>query len=237
MGTTDSWRNIVFRATLATVMASILCGGLACGHNGMSVGLIPPGPGAEDVRLTRTRTAAQYFGILWDPYSEDYDAVNQAIESISDVPGSESWLIVLLLGVRYFDQEHALKDLQNPGEPKARMILPRGFLAHLLGKVPETASPALLWAVTCHLEDERRGRRSWVETSPSGKKIAVDGVTRPIRDIAREALKRTLHVDYEYDTYQWCKEILRRTDYRPHDDKQGCTGPGELGSPSVRVDE
>jgi len=94
---------------------------------------------------------------------------------------------------------------EDPEVKEAADQLEVTLLADLLDSVPADADLPLLWAVTSRLSDNRYGRYSETRMMARG-----EAETPPIKDLAREALKRALGCDHEYDILEWRKEVVKR---------------------------
>lgn len=146
-------------------------------------------------------------GVLrhWDSESR----VNAASRLAKRKEG-EAWVIVMLLDEIALYNFEVYKLPPEQFERVRNTVAPpdRGVIGALLEHVPRSASPALLWAVTEWLEDSERGTYSKREGLPPLLHRQIDLLTEPMRDLARNALKRALRVDHEYDKVAWRRAIL-----------------------------
>lgn len=116
----------------------------------------------------------------------------RAAEELAGMKAAEPWVMLMLL------DHPALESRASD----------RGVLGLLIQRIPDDASCPVLWALTTRLGDNETGRFSREE----GFIVvaAIDGRTRPIRDITRDALRRALKVDHGYDPEKWRTAIEER---------------------------
>jgi hypothetical protein len=163
--------------------------------------------------------AARYFALLSGYWSEaeekdvdtlydDAEKVDQlfacAVEELTRTKEGDAWLINLILGGG--EPPSILGGERLPWAPPG--INSIGW--EIVSRLPSSASPQVLWAVTCCLNYKGRRQASGTYKDSSGETVHWDGWTEPLRDTARKALVRALGVDFEYDVQEWRHEILRR---------------------------
>ncbi len=82
-----------------------------------------------------------------------------------------------------------------------------GMLAAAIENIPVDTPKPVLFALTTKLSDDGVGAIS--KTSGIFPFVTFyDGRTRPIKDVARETLKRCLKADYGYDINKWRDAII-----------------------------
>jgi len=116
-------------------------------------------------------------------------------------------VILILLDKTALDDpsEGPFPEEMRPMQDRFDLAVTAALLEHLT----DQASDAVLWAVTTKLTDERRGSYSTTQGGLITRRW-VDYQTRPIRELAQEALKRAFGVDHGYDIEKWRNEILGR---------------------------
>ncbi len=124
------------------------------------------------------------------------------IEAAGRLPrqrNSEPWVVLLLLDRAEDTYRLAKPDVEVDPETEGELDkFHNGVVAEVLMNVPDKPHKAVLWAVTAKLSDEGRGYRK------------DGGETRPIKDVARETLRRCLGVDHGYDAFVWRQAILNK---------------------------
>jgi len=132
----------------------------------------------------------------------------RAAKQLVTTEGAESWAVLALLKPYCADVPEATRMLAT----SPYIILDpveRSVIAAMLKNIPTDANPALLWAATYHLLDQECGELGWVERRKDGHDVFSDATTRPVRELAREALKRSLGMDLGYDANAWREAIGR----------------------------
>lgn len=126
---------------------------------------------------------------------------------LADKMPSSPWVMWLLLGDNPFMWEAGKASDPNVIE------IDKSVIAALLDGVPENSHKALLLAITCHLDDPAQGR--YAEKSGNYIMSSVStNYTRPIRELARDALLRNIDKDYGYDVDLWREAIM--SSHKPH---------------------
>lgn len=91
----------------------------------------------------------------------------------------------------------------------------RAVTVVLLENIPTNASGAILWAVANNLSNKEYGEYSRKKTIGTFVIKRVFCRTRPIREVARETLKRCLGSDFQYDKSKWKQKILLKIKKQP----------------------
>jgi len=165
------------------------------------------------------------YALFCDAYIQkdhvDFDKRTEAAASLARQPGAEAWTVLLLLDVGgqtpFGGEASALSAMEagfekDANDEKAEELerFERGVVAAVLWNIPNDAAPAVLWAVTTKLSVSEWGYYSTSSGVGSFTLVRADGKTPPIRDIARETLRRCLGVDHGYDPFQWRTEFVNR---------------------------
>ena len=185
------------------------------GTHGCREGGPPPGPEgarrAEDPQ--RVALAKKLFLESKRSRDRSYVERREAVARLARMPEGERWIIVTLLADWALCGEGELPPRDLLEEDETLADLQRSVIASALENVPPDAGDALLWAITEKLVDPRRGKYAQVEydvdrLGPLTRRSSMG--TRPVRDLAREALERALGVDHGYDRSRWRQQILDR---------------------------
>jgi len=134
-----------------------------------------------------------------------------AAERLARAPGADCWLIVLL--------QEPLPNRDPWGRPLALKHIvdmearQRPLVAVLLMNMSPSCSDAVLWAVSSRLGDSETAMYGRLHPSSviPGLYEHETHVSPPIRDLARDLLKRALGVDHGYEADAWRREILARS--------------------------
>jgi hypothetical protein len=128
-----------------------------------------------------------------------------AAELAADKAGEE-WVVIIL-------RNPAAGTPNAPSEAlnQRQEITPfdRAVVAQILMTLPPHTSDAVLWAVTGWLSETNCGEYPQYEGGFMFGKLA-EVQTPPIRDLARETLRRAMEVDMAYDADAWREAILKR---------------------------
>ena len=118
-----------------------------------------------------------------------------AAAALAGAEGSAPWIVWVLSASDPFMRG------EEPGKEVA--MSDRAVLAALLEKLPDDAPLPVLLAVTVQLSETERGTYSTEDGLPG------ELSTGPIREIARDALKRITGQDHGFDAHKWRKAILK----------------------------
>jgi hypothetical protein len=129
----------------------------------------------------------------------------EAASVLAKSEDGEAWAVIVVA------TDDSLGDEISDGAPahtrQLRQEFSQAVVSSILRRVDKQSGPALLWAVTERLSDNRTGT-FYGEEGVFPFIRMIDGRTPPMRDLAREALVRALSVDLEYDCAAWRKVIL-----------------------------
>lgn len=195
--------NGASRIVLQLVIVLLLVGQLAvagCGDQSSSSG------GRKRASSAEQRKAARLFEKCKKKGNRKQQDRVEAASSLVKTDEGEKWAILILLSKTALDwgcEEKGGVDVNS-----TERSVDKGVVARLLENVPSDASHALLWAITYKLDDKEGGLFSEVDGVIVGARI--DGMTEPIRELARKALVRAMGVDHSYDHAAWRKAILER---------------------------
>lgn len=182
---------------VASTTACLLVG---CATMGAQRGVLENGAGDSAVGL---------FQVAMSSRAEP-QARRTAAQALAKSDAAEPWIIlVLTAGFRTRDAEgRFFKPLSLEHYAQKH----RTYVAIVLYNLPEEPSDAVLWAVTTKLYD--RGLAHWGKTGPSdtipGAIAHYSVASEPIRELARQVLKRALKADHGYDVEAWRNEIMKR---------------------------
>ncbi len=195
-------------ASVASLLTlSVFGGALGCGHEAKCF---------RDSRMTgqaleeqRAASAEQLFAAMEKAdglEEEDFLRRQEAFKKLLKARNADPWLIVILLG--YARSSGAAPGSGSGGLVETPVLADRPKVAEVLANIRDDAAPALLWAVTSFLRDSTRATGSYTEVGEGGKITHGESLYLPMRDLARNSLKRALGVDCAYDTQAWRATIL-----------------------------
>jgi len=113
------------------------------------------------------------------------------------------WITVILLDYEAF----GIEDPNSETSTDKFRSQDRTVIATIIANIPTQTDKEILWAITTHLNDKEQG------ALPDNLEVFSlvehdNGHTRPIREIARDVLKKHLGVDHEYDVRKWRRAII-----------------------------
>jgi hypothetical protein len=190
-------------------MGGIILGGLilvslgfGCNMNG---GWGPKGGLAGSGSAEDEREAKAMFERCEKSLNRSLQSRMKAAANLARMKGGEQWIILIML------DKTALDDFREAPFPEEMRQFYDEFdaavVARLIESLPLEASDALLWSVTYRLSDTQRGRYGETVGIWPFERLA-DGETSPIRDLARDFLKKVLTKDHGYGQQEWRKEIM-----------------------------
>jgi len=119
----------------------------------------------------------------------------RALRDLLTARGNEAWLVLLLLGGDY--------SVLPTTSPTPMVAIPA-----MLDRIPDDVGPAVLWALTCYLNDRTRYPVCKYDEVKPGLVEYAYGLSDPVRDMVRRKLVRALKVDKEYSVAEWRAAIL-----------------------------
>ncbi len=166
-------------------------------QDGWRKAILAPAPASDSERLFRQT-------MLEEGATRDRRG---AAEALAKTEGSAPWIVWLLsssdpfMRAERYNEEVAMFD--------------RAVIAALLQGLPSDAPVAVRLAVTEQLDETGVGRYPIADESSD---VTASGRTPPMREIARDTLKRITGQDHGFDAIKWRKAILhmpRRPDDGP----------------------
>ena len=142
---------------------------------------------------------------------EFFDKRIEAAIRLARQKNSELWVVLLLLdrNARRYTLSQVDVERKSEIEPELEKF-EKGVVAAVLMNIPKDAHTAVLLAVTTKLSDAGRGYYSTSKSFGPITYLRGDGETKPIREIARNTLKRCLEVDHGYNVVLWREAILQK---------------------------
>lgn len=135
----------------------------------------------------------------------------EAARELASTRAADGWIILLLTdptAMYHPDEAEGLIHAPDVVRQSLDAFDAAVIDALLRGIRPDAASPAVLWAVSSRLSDNRIGMYSEKQGVWPILRIA-DCMTPPLRDSARQVLIRALGRDLGYDTGRWRRAILQ----------------------------
>ncbi len=139
-----------------------------------------------------------------------YEESLQSAAKLARDKNMSDWLIVFLMDANAID--YSLDEfVPDPNEKqkmkKEFMKIENAMISTLIENIPDDSPKPVLFALTTKLADNGIGITSKTSEIFPFRKF-YDGKTPPIKDVARETLKRCLKADYGYDIYKWRDAII-----------------------------
>jgi len=134
------------------------------------------------------------------------------VRSFARMRGADPWIILLLTDKDIFYRQLPQELRESPvGRPDLHKGMQTGVIGWLLEDLgPDASTPVMLAVVT--LLDDDSTEMYLYKGGVWPFETHVEALTRPLKDLAREALVRNLGVDCGFDKAKWQEKILSRHD-------------------------
>lgn len=167
----------------------------------------------NDIPVTYDPVIVELFTISAGYSKDNIDKRVEAAETLAQRKDAEVWINLLLTDthINFIRYGQDVDDADNESLEIWRDTFQPFELAvkaAIIRSLPEKPSDTTLWALTCLLEEEGKGR--WFREEGFILEIHADCSSPPIREMARDCLKRSLGTDCEWDISAWRKAILNQ---------------------------
>jgi len=152
----------------------------------------------------KAREAFLKYTVAFDVHSR-----MQAAAELADGEAGEEWVIIILSNPSCPGVETPDSPAEASNQHQELTPFDRAVVAQILRSLPPHTSDAVLWAVAGWLSETNCGEYPQYEGGFIFGKLA-EAQTAPLRDLARETLRRAMGVDMAYDAQAWRKAILKR---------------------------
>jgi hypothetical protein len=173
-------------------------------------GLILSGVGAASGQTDGKRALRDFLTVRRTTGAKYQDRL-EAIKRLASNESASKWVALLIGSDDVLSGYDEIAEEHRDAKIEALDPIEAGVLVVLMRALDARLDPAVAFAITSRLDDKRKGRISEIVNLTGPKARISDGVTLPVRQVAKQTLQRVYDADHEYDEAQWRKEIIRST--------------------------